>query len=299
MLTKLVAGFPLPFLFLLMFMRCMILEDKDPEKYIITSGDYSYDLNNPTEEHILPNILQEISGLAYWKKGILLCVEDETGHLYLYDHVKKEIINTIKFWKKGDFEGVTVSNDTAYVIKSNGHLYYFKIKDEPEVTNRSLPFTEKNDLEGIAKGHSNSTFYIVCKRSPDLFDIDLKGKAVYKYNLKNDTVYREPFIHLTTDMFKMMLKDADLTPSNHMPFQPSGIAVHPLTEDVFLLSSVGKLLIVFNRSGKLVSMAPLKRSIFRQPEGICFDEKGNLFIANEGRGWKGYILKFEIAAGNQ
>ena len=83
MLMKVVAGFPLPILFLLIFMRCMILEDKDPEKYIITSGDYSYDLNNPTEEHILPNILQEISGLAYWKKGILLCVEDETGHLYL------------------------------------------------------------------------------------------------------------------------------------------------------------------------------------------------------------------------
>ena len=77
-----------------------------------------------------------------------------------------------------------------------------------------------------------------------------------------------------------------------MPFMPSGIAIHPDTKDVFLISSVGKLLVVLNKNGKIIDMAPLKRSLFRQPEGITFDKEGNMFISSEGRGKKGYILKF-------
>ena len=279
-------------------MRCMIMEDDDTGKYIIASGDYQYNMNNPDEEYRLPKKLEEISGLAFWKEEILLCVEDETGFLYAYDHEKKMIIEEIKFGKKGDYEGVTQLNDTAYVIKSNGKLYYFPIKDDPVVTKVNLPFSAKNDLEGITRDFDSDTLYIACKRSADLFGRDIKGKAVYKYDIKNDSVYQEPFIHLTSDMFKKALKKVDLIPSNHMPFQPSGIAIHPITEEIFLLSSVGKLLIVINRSGELVSMVPLTRSVFRQPEGICFDDKGNLFIASEGRGWNGYILKFIVQSIN-
>jgi len=299
MFLKDIFKFHMSFISLAVLMSCMIVEEEDMRKYKIKSGDNLYDLNAPDKKYILPKRLEEISGLAYWKKNILLCVEDETGYLYLFDHDKEEIINEIKFGKKGDYEGVAQSNDIAYVIRSDGRLYYFEIKDEPEVTKVNLPFTKKNDLEGITLGHQNDTFYITCKRSSDLFGKDLKGRTVYKYDSKEDTVIQNPYIHLTTKMFEKEVENAGLSPSRHMPFMPSGIAIHPLTEDVFLLSSVGKLLVVFNKSGELVSMAPLKRAIFRQPEGICFDEKGNLFISSEGRGGNGYILKFNNQPSDQ
>lgn len=271
-----------------------ILPDKeeDTTKSIINSGDFQYDVYAPDKDYKLPGALVEISGLAYWKEDILLCIEDERGHLYLYDHVKEEIIQDIKFGKKGDYEGVTQYEDIAYVVKSNGKLYCFKIENEPEVTKIDLPFTSSNDLEGIAKGHKNDEFYIACKQKAELAENGIKGRAVYTYNIKKEKVKTKPFIHLTTESFTEEILKAGLNPSKHMPFMPSGIAVHPHTEDVFLISSVGKLLIVLNKSGSIVSMAPLKRSLFRQPEGICFDNDGNMFISSEGRGKKGYILKF-------
>jgi uncharacterized protein YjiK len=276
-------------------MSCIILEEEDESKFIIISGTYRYNLNEPDKSYFLPGHLQEISGLSYWKESILLCVEDENGYLYLFDHKREEVINELKFGKKGDYEGVAQYNDVAYVIRSDGQLYFFEIKEEPEVTKIKLPFTSKNDLEGLTVGHKKDELYIACKRSPDIFERDLKGRAVYQYNVKKDKVDTNPYILLTSETFEIELKKAGLKPSNHMPFQPSGIAIHPFTEDVFLLSSVGKLLLVLNKSGKIVSMVPLKRSLFRQPEGICFDGFGNMFISSEGRGQRGYILNF----GNQ
>jgi uncharacterized protein YjiK len=38
----------------------------------------------------------------------------------------------------------------------------------------------------------------------------------------------------------------------------------------------------------------LKRSIFPQPEGITFSPNGDLFIANEGDGDGGTILRFSM-----
>lgn len=275
------------------FAGCIILEEEDEsDKSVITSGDFQYDMYSFEKNYKLPGRLQEISGLAYWKENILLCVEDENGRLYLYDHAKEEVIQEIKFGKKGDYEGVTQSENIAYVIRSTGKLFYFNIEDEPEVTKVDLPFKSSNDLEGITKGHKKDEFYIVCKQNPELLENGVEGRAVYTYNVKKDKVKTRPYIHLTSDSFKDEIKKAGLNPSKHMPFLPSGIAVHPITEDVFLISSVGRLLIVLNKSGSIVSMAPLKRSLYRQPEGICFDNEGNMFISSEGRGKKGYILKF-------
>lgn len=275
------------------FAGCILPEDEDDSgKSIVNTGDLQYDVYSPENVFKLPGALEEISGLAYWKENILLCVEDEKGNLYLYDHVKEEIIQEIKFGKKGDYEGVTQSEDIAYVVKSTGKLYYFKIENEPEVTKVDLPFTSSNDLEGITKGHNNDEFYIACKQNAEILENGVEGRAIYTYNVKKDKVKTKPYINLTTDSFKEEIVKAGLNPSKHMPFMPSGIAVHPHTEDVFLISSVGKLLVVLNKSGSIVSMAPLKRSLFRQPEGICFDHDGNMFISSEGRGKKGYILKF-------
>jgi hypothetical protein len=77
-------------------------------------------------------------------------------------------------------------------------------------------------------------------------------------------------------------------------FQPSGIAIHPRSEEIYIISSVGKLLIILNREGKVLDVKEFDPAIFRQPEGICFSPEGDMYISNEGQGGKGYVLKFKL-----
>jgi len=64
---------------------------------------------------------------------------------------------------------------------------------------------------------------------------------------------------------------------------PSGIAVDPINNDIYVISSVGKVMLVFDHTAKLKDIIKLQKSIFVQPEGISFDSKGNLYISNEGK----------------
>jgi uncharacterized protein YjiK len=89
-----------------------------------------------------------------------------------------------------------------------------------------------------------------------------------------------------------MLANNDLNKKMHTPFKPSGLAVHPETGHIFVIATVGKLLVILDARGSIIDMIPLDPDIFLQPEGIAFSPSGDLYISSEGRGGKGYILKF-------
>ena len=68
--------------------------------------------------------------------------------------------------------------------------------------------------------------------------------------------------------------------------------MHPLTGEWYVLTSAGKRLLITNRQAQIIGTVPLDPKQFRQPEGICFAPNGDLFIASEGDGKKGSVMRF-------
>ena len=66
----------------------------------------------------------------------------------------------------------------------------------------------------------------------------------------------------------------------HPNFKPSAISIHP-NGNIYILSSFSKTILVLNKNGDIKNKTQLNSYIYHQPEGICFDSKGNLIIANE------------------
>ena len=52
------------------------------------------------------------------------------------------------------------------------------------------------------------------------------------------------------------------------------------------------MLLVINRSGEIITSVKLPKKLFKQPEGICFNPEGDLFISNEKKGKRANILQF-------
>ncbi len=262
--------------------------------YIINTGRFEYDLASPDRNYELPDKLREISGLDNLNEQIHLCVEDEKGILYFFDMRSGKIVREIDFGRSGDFEGVAHIGQTAYVIQSDGDLFFFPMDggDKLEAEKLSTALKSTNNVEGLSPGHIENTLYIACKGDPEINDNKLEGRAVYLFDLDRKEIRTEPYIHLTSDLFNQKLIENNLSPYAHMPFKPSGIAIHPVTRDVFLIASVGKLLVILSPEGEIESMVPLLRNVLSQPEGICFDPEGNLYISSEARRGKGYIKRF-------
>jgi len=81
-------------------------------------------------------------------------------------------------------------------------------------------------------------------------------------------------------------------------FQPSEIAIHPITDEIYMISTVGKLMVVMNRAGIILHIQSLSEEIFKQPEGLCFFPNGDMYISDEGRAGSANILLFKYQTGH-
>lgn len=268
------------------------LKETDYKK--TASKNFGYDLLNPDKKYFMGYSLEEISGLSYVSKDLLACIQDENGKLYLYNTKKKAITRRIKFHKSGDYEGIEVVNQVAYIIKSNGQLFKVPLNqdDKPEVEIINTPFTKKNDIEGLGYDAKSGQLLIACKKNAGIDDLDLKGKAIYSFDPIMKKVSDTTLFIIDKKDLKRFLKETDQE-IRKLDIEPSAIAFHPIEENYYVLASSGKALIVINRDFEILEFITLRPSIFHQPEGMCFSPKGTLYISNEGDGEDGYILKFK------
>jgi len=269
---------------------------------------FPYNLDKPHEIYSLPEYLKEISGLSYYKKNKIVCVQDEKAKLVEYDLKKNEIDERHEFGKDGDFEGIEIAKKKVYVLRSDGKIYAVKnfSKKDSKKKEYHTPLSIKNDCEGLGYDSISNSLLIACKGKPSIEGgKKYKGKkAVYQFYLEGKEFNKTPFLLIDLDEILDLEKKSayeklsyklvkEIDESGDVRFQPSGIAIHPKTNNIYIIAAVGNSLLVYNRSGELLKIEKLHKKLYKQPEGICFKPNGDLYISNEGDGGKAKILKFK------
>lgn len=271
--------------------------------------DFSYDLKNPDAVYQLPKSMEEISGISYLEKDKIACIQDENAIIYVYDLNTAKVISEHHFEKDGDYEDIAIVNNDAYVLRSDGTLFKVEnfLKKEKKTIKIKTSLSQKNDAEGLVYDQKTNSLFIACKGSPSVNKENIyKGlKAIYRFDLKTKALIEKPafLINLSSvdneqnngSVSKFFIETAiKLKLTDGSRFYPSGIAIHPLyTEKMFIISNIGKVLIVMNKQGNIIEFIEMDKQLFIQPEGICFSENGDLFISNEGKNGTGTILKFK------
>lgn len=300
--------FSLSLIAILTFYTSCAQKSADPKMIYELREDYKfpYSIYEADKKFELNGDLREISGLAYYNDHSLLCVNDEKGTIYKYHLNKKEITKKYQFDKSGDYEGIETVGDQVYVLRSDGVIFEVDHLRKKNIASKKLKtvLDAGNDTEGLGYDVKRNSLLIACKGSPG-DKRKLKGKrAIYEYQLdKNKLSHRPKYLIDQEDIRRTLEFDSytsfsvklleKINPSQgDVTFQPSAIAMHPITNNLYIIGSVGKLLVVLNQGGELLAVVKLKRKLFRQPEGICFAPDGRMFISNEGKGSKANIYEF-------
>lgn len=256
-----------------------------------------YDLGQPVDVLKLDDELEEISGLSY-NNGRLYAIQDEKGWLFSLNPLTGKIMEKSKFWGKGDYEGVEVIDGYAYVLKSNGNIYKSDLSDidEEKTEKFDLGFGGSWNFEAIGYDSAASSIYICAKRSPGE-----QRKEIFALKAEDLLAIYQPFhiidqavmwSEIKKNKKRWTEKVAHNIASLNYSFNPSAIAVHPLNGEIYILSHPVAQMAIYSPDWKLRKIITLDSGIFEQPEAICFDELGNLYIANEGRGSKATISKY-------
>lgn len=262
----------------------------DLEHYVVDEQyDWSFDFDKPQIAK-LPKDLKEISGLEGWKKpGQLLAIQDEDGEFFVVDAGQGTILEQFDFGKDRDYEGVARKDDQIFVLERDGDLHRFMFeagKTKYDAEKLETEFTYRNDTEGVCYDSLTNSLLIVPKG--DQFrgaEENSYQRGIFSYDLDLMQMSTEP--RYVIDQFAV----GQVIYGKNRPYlmKPSGVAVDPVTKDIYVIASVGNILVVIDRNNDIKHIELLKEKIFRQPEGITFDTDGNLYISSEGRGGKGVI----------
>lgn len=247
-------------------------------------GPKDYDLDKPGVVELAKE-LKEISGIVV-REGSIYAITDDKGKLYQLDKRSGKILAEWTFAKDDDYEDVALVGNTFFVLNSNGDIFAF---DSPagsgaiEAKKFAFPFGKGVEFEILYYDESKKKLVMICKECKDDGN---KTVTVYAIDPQSGKYEKAGFKIDASEVAKKANSETGR-------LKPSAAAIHPLTGEVFLVSSINKVLIRMDREGRIKTVQQLKRSDFEQPEGIAFLPNGDMLISNEaGNNKKANILFF-------
>ena len=186
-----------------------------------------------------------------------------------------------------------------FALRSDGVLIEIDDFESKDIDGDKVPtrLHESCDAEGLAFDQDENRLLIACKEQPgrNLGHV----RAIYAFDLEKMRLEDSPaFLIGIQDVEEALGVPASsfrrfISPLVDLDgFKPSALAIHPRSGDLFVLSSVLKIIVVLNASGEIVDILALDDDLLEQPEGLAFLPNGDLFISSEGVKKKARLLRF-------
>ena len=233
-----------------------------------------YNLNKPFLLK-LPVELDEISGLAFYSRDTsVFAIGDEFGFLYKIPLTKGKPIQKWKFSSLGDYEDLVMVDKVFYVLQSTGNITAFTFDDHNQILTQLTEFPASgNEFEILYFDPHIFKLILLCK---DCETDKKKALTAFYFNLLNKQFDDSSSINVTAI--------ANMVGEKKIRFKPSAAAIHPITDELYIISSINKLLVITDRKGNPKQTFPIDAALFKQPEGITFTPHGDLIISNEAAG---------------
>ena len=263
-----------------------------------------FNFAEPEFIHSLPFELREISGITPYIDGTMACIQDEEGIIYIYDMSSNSIIDQIPFAERGDFEGLTKVDSTFYILRSDAQLFAVTRSNDSVIVNSNRLSIHAWDNEALCYDQRDNRLLLTPKskigKGPEF-----KGqRAIYEISLETGKLNPIPvFTVQVDDILSYALENNIPLPKKEaskitdsidyfLKFKPSSIAVHPKTNDVYVISAIDHTMAIFEKNGKLINFMTLDPVLFNKPEGMTFLANGDLIVTNEGQMGTPTLLKF-------
>lgn len=225
----------------------------------------------------MENDLEEISGITYHASdNTVFAISDDKGSLYKVSVSDGKIVDKLKFHEAKNFEDLAIVGDSCYVLNSNGNIvsFNYKTSEVKDAVMHHIPEGGKNEFEILYHDKAANKLILICK-----------GCERDKKKVVSTFAYDIPTGTYTGGSFSLDAKDILKKASfEKNRFKPSATAIHPITGELYIISSINKLLVVTNTNGTLKKVYPLDAQLFKQPEGIAFTPSGDMLISNEAAG---------------
>jgi uncharacterized protein YjiK len=242
-------------------------------------------LGGPVAVLELPKGLRELSGVAvvgaqFW------CVQDERGAIYRVDRDGK-VVADAKFGAKGDYEDLAVVGDDPFVLRSDGRLV--AVADDRIAAEYELG-SPGYEYESLAHDAARRRLLYAPKASGKRLAALGDERPVYAFDLATRAAVTEPILRLSLAATLRVAVAAGL--GGAIELRTSALAVDPDGEHLWVLAGTDRLLVQASWDGAVHAVYRLDAELLPQPEALCFDADGLLWIGTEGAGDRAKLVAF-------
>lgn len=263
----------------------------------------SYTIETPDQVYQLPSILNEVSGITDLDSTHVAVVQDEKGIVFIFDLLKGRIIHQFSFDSIGDFEGITYTDSSLFILRSDGRLTEWENFNmntgSGNIRHYNLAL-QTNDNEGLCYDETNKRLLISAKSKPDNI-AEKSERYIYAFDLAKSELLPQPAYKINVEKLSAFATETGYSTSKSpkgkskaFNFRPSSLSIHPATGELYVLSATDEIMIVFDTTGNPLRIFPLTQSHFTKPEGITFLPDNTMLISNEADGKVATILKYSL-----
>jgi uncharacterized protein YjiK len=259
---------------------------------------FPYDMSYPYAYFDLDEALNNISGLSNSNDPKTLAgIKDDEGKIFFIDKKSGKVVKDAFFATEGEFGGIEIVGQDAYAVKQSGQLYKVSNLNGASRTVKMLRtgLARTDIVEGLAYDLAYNRLLLAAKGMKE----GEFSRKVYAFDLKTNTCDANPVFEITLASFKEFLTNRsekqylklreefiDKPNSKGFDFMPTSIAVHPITNNIHIVSAENNMMLIVNANGEIQDMVKFKKEQHYKVEGICFDADGTMYLSNEAKDGK-------------
>jgi uncharacterized protein YjiK len=271
---------------------------------VLISRAQNYNPDKPDKVCTLPWELHEVSGVTVVDSARLACVQDENGFIYILNAISCQVLQKYSFASDGDYEGIACVGNTMYVLRSDGVI--FEVNNYELKTRKVTVYPTgipANNNEGLCYDKAGNRLLIGCKSKSGKGPGYKYFREIYAFDLSRKKLLQQPVYKFElNELLKAVeqkqipvpIKEKKHGAEPVLKFTISALAIHPVTKQLYVVSSADKLIFVFNEEGKVQDVIRLDATTYTKPEGIIFLDNGTMIITNEGQNGKPTLLRVPL-----
>jgi hypothetical protein len=277
----------------LSFVAAKSLEEVGVERYYFQKAtnfqkeDGYFDLVNPSSISSFPMGVASFSDVTMLDSTHLVGIEPINGSVFLIDLNSNSISRQLSLGAEFQFVDISRMDSTLILLDSESKVH-FLLPPYDSTSYVSRNETKENFIT------SGICFHQSTKRLFLLSEVQETGEGqtscfLYSFNLNKRQLKEEPLFEINSSAIETFALNNNLPlPKNKvsfcgdslegLTFNPSAIAIHPKTNEIYVLSSDDRSLVVYNQFGEVVNFTTLNAKLFSKPTGMTFQDNGDLLI---------------------
>lgn len=251
--------------------------------------DGYFDLQHPNSVQTLPMGIQPFSDIALLDSTHLLGLNQESGMMFVYDLNDYSVVPFLSWDMESKIRNISTLDSTLLLVDDAKHIHFLSSPyDSSSLTTLNLE-NEQFDPTSVCYHKETNRLFLIA--SNEERTEGYSNSSIYAYNLNQRKLNAQPLFSISGEDIEafaiqnnLMIARSDLSIMDDtlesMNFTPTAIAVHPKTNEIYILSGSDHSLAVFNQFGEIVNFTTLDKNTFSHPSAMTFKKNGDLVITD-------------------